>query len=269
MLNFGDFSRYGKSFKAVKKGNFLGLPVNFLVFSLLVVVTAAATRAGVRRADHRPGRRPSPGSTTPSPSCSAALTFMIATVGINIVANFVSPGVRLLQRQPAEDQLADGRHDRRRRLGAASPRGTCTTARETIHYTLDILGAFIGPLFGVLIADYYLVQQAAGRASTTCSPWTRPGSYHYTQGLQPGRRRAPPRSPRPWRDAAGASSRGLDRGHRPTAGSSAAGSGFAAYYLLAAACGVAATRRLATARDVVVGRCTMRSGSSTPTPPGR
>ena len=33
MLNFGDFSRYGKSFDAVKKGNFLGLPVNFLVFS--------------------------------------------------------------------------------------------------------------------------------------------------------------------------------------------------------------------------------------------
>ena len=43
MLNFGDFARYGKSFQAVKKGNFLGLPVNFLVFSLLVVVTAAAT----------------------------------------------------------------------------------------------------------------------------------------------------------------------------------------------------------------------------------
>jgi cytosine/uracil/thiamine/allantoin permease len=28
MLNFGDFSRYGKSFGAVKRGNVLGLPVN-------------------------------------------------------------------------------------------------------------------------------------------------------------------------------------------------------------------------------------------------
>ncbi len=27
---------------------------------------------------------------------------------------------------------------------------------EVIHYTLETLGAFIGPLFGVLIADYYL-----------------------------------------------------------------------------------------------------------------
>ena len=71
MLNFGDFSRYGKSFDAVKKGNFLGLPVNFLVFSILVVVTRVADAAGVRRADHRPGRRRSPGSTAPSPSCWA------------------------------------------------------------------------------------------------------------------------------------------------------------------------------------------------------
>ncbi len=37
MLNYGDFTRYGRSFAAVKKGNFLGLPVNFLVFALLVV----------------------------------------------------------------------------------------------------------------------------------------------------------------------------------------------------------------------------------------
>lgn len=43
MLNFGDFSRYGRTFKAVKKGNFWGLPVNFVFFSLLTVLTAAAT----------------------------------------------------------------------------------------------------------------------------------------------------------------------------------------------------------------------------------
>ena len=33
---------------------------------------------------------------------------------------------------------------------------------EAIHYTLGTLGAFIGPLFGVLIADYYLVHAAEG-----------------------------------------------------------------------------------------------------------
>jgi nucleobase:cation symporter-1, NCS1 family len=42
MLNFGDFSRYGRSFAAVKTGNFWGSPVNFLGFSLLTVITTAA-----------------------------------------------------------------------------------------------------------------------------------------------------------------------------------------------------------------------------------
>ncbi len=44
MLNFGDFSRYGKSFRSVKRSNFWGLPVNFLVFSLVTVITARPPR---------------------------------------------------------------------------------------------------------------------------------------------------------------------------------------------------------------------------------
>ena len=27
-----------------------------------------------------------------------------------------------------------------------------------IHYTLDILAAFIGPLFGILLVDFYLIK---------------------------------------------------------------------------------------------------------------
>ena len=72
MLNFGDFSRYGKIFKAVRKGNWLGLPLNFLFFSILTVVTASATVPGVRRADHRPDRDGAADRQRASPSCSAA-----------------------------------------------------------------------------------------------------------------------------------------------------------------------------------------------------
>lgn len=91
MLNFGDFARYGKSFEAVKKGNFLGLPINFLMFSILVVVTAAATVPvfgelltdpveTVARIDN----------VTVTAIVLGALTFSTATIGINIVANFMS-----------------------------------------------------------------------------------------------------------------------------------------------------------------------------------
>jgi NCS1 family nucleobase:cation symporter-1 len=43
MLNFGDFSRYCRSIKAVQQGNFWGLPVNFLAFSVVTVITTSAT----------------------------------------------------------------------------------------------------------------------------------------------------------------------------------------------------------------------------------
>ncbi len=95
MLNFGDFSRYGRSFGEVKKGNFWGLPVNFLFFSLLVVctVSAAVTVIG-KDADGNIITDPvhivdKIDNTTAA--VLGVLTFAIATIGINIVANFVSP----------------------------------------------------------------------------------------------------------------------------------------------------------------------------------
>jgi hypothetical protein len=114
MLNFGDFSRYGKSFEAVKRGNFLGLPVNFLVFSLLTVVTAAATLPVFGELITDPVTTVSR-STAPSPSCSARSPSPRPRSG-STSSPTSSPRLRLLERQPAADQLADGRHDRRRRI---------------------------------------------------------------------------------------------------------------------------------------------------------
>src|SRR5215510_12263901 len=54
MLNFGDFSRYGKTFAEVKRGNFWGLPVNFLFFSIVTVITTAGTLPVFGRMMHDP-----------------------------------------------------------------------------------------------------------------------------------------------------------------------------------------------------------------------
>jgi nucleobase:cation symporter-1, NCS1 family len=55
---------------------------------------------------------------------------------------------------------------------------------DVIHYTLDTLGAFIGPLYGVLIADYYLVKKR--RVAIDDLYTLRPdGSYHYRGGYNP------------------------------------------------------------------------------------
>ena len=87
---------------------------------------------------------------------------MIATIGINIVANFVSPAFDFSNVNPQKISWRMG--------GMIAAVGSVLltpwnlySSPEVIHYTLDTLGAFIGPLFGVLIADFYLVKQAAGR----------------------------------------------------------------------------------------------------------
>jgi NCS1 family nucleobase:cation symporter-1 len=55
---------------------------------------------------------------------------------------------------------------------------------EVIHYTLDTLGAFIGPLYGVLICDYYLIKKQ--RVVVDDLYTLRPdGTYHYTKGYNP------------------------------------------------------------------------------------
>ena len=157
MLNFGDFSRYGTSFRSVQRGNFWGLPVNFLAFSLVTVITTAATLPvfgelitdpveTVGRIDY------------PTAVILGALTFTIATIGINIVANFVSPAFDFSNVAP---RLISWRAGGMLAAVASifiTPWNLFNNP-EVIHYTLDVLGSFIGPLYGVLIIDYYLVKR--------------------------------------------------------------------------------------------------------------
>src|SRR3954471_24858309 len=157
MLNFGDFARYGKSFAAVKRGNLLGLPLNFLFFSILTVVCASATVPvfGTLMTD--------PIETvqaidTPFAILLGGLTFVIATVGINIVANFISPAFDFSNVSPQRISWRTG--------GMIAAVGSVLLTPwdwdgqpDPIHYTLGLLGALIGPLFGILIAGYYVASR--------------------------------------------------------------------------------------------------------------
>ncbi|THV43238.1 NCS1 family nucleobase:cation symporter-1 [Glycomyces buryatensis] len=182
MLNFGDFARYAKTFEAVKRGNFWGLPVNFLFFSLLTVITASATVPvfgelitdpihTVERID------------TGFAIILGGLTFVTATVGINIVANFISPAFDFSNVAPSKISWRMG--------GMIAAVGSVLLTPWNwygndlaIHYTLGILSALIGPLFGILIAGYYVV---ARQKILTDAMYTRDtaGPYWYAKGYNP------------------------------------------------------------------------------------
>ena len=157
MLNFGDFSWYGRSFGAVTAGNFWGLPVNFLGFSLLTVITTAATLPvfGTLITDpvETVGRLDSTAAVM-----LATVTFTIATIGINIVANFVSPAFDFSTVAPRYISWRAGGMIAAVRSIFLTPWNLYRNP-EVIHYTLDILGSFIGPLFGILLADFYVAKR--------------------------------------------------------------------------------------------------------------
>ena len=119
MLNYGDFSRYGRISRP-SRGQLPGLPVNFLVFSLLAVITAAATRPVFGELIIDPVQTVGPDRQRVRGHARRA-DLHDRHRRHQHRRQLRLAGVRLLQREPAEDQLADGRHDRRGRLGADHP----------------------------------------------------------------------------------------------------------------------------------------------------
>lgn len=182
MLNFGDFARYGRSFKAVKRGNFLGLPINFLFFSLLTVITASATVPVFGRLITDPIQTVQEIDTVFA-VLLGGLTFVIATVGINIVANFISPAFDFSNVAPRKISWRMG--------GMIAAVGSVLLtpwnwySNDTaIHYTLGLLGALIGPLFGILIAGYYVAARQRIKVDAMYT-MEKDGPYWYSRGYNP------------------------------------------------------------------------------------
>jgi len=179
LLNFGDFARFGKDEATMKLGNLLGLPVNFLVFSIITVIVTAGTLKVFGQAIMDPvliveriGN--------PVVVIIGSVTFIVATMGINIVANFVSPAYDIANLYPERINF---------RLGGlitsilsvlvcpwlfvASP--------HAITLFVSVFGSVLGPMFGIMVADYYLVKRQAVVVEDlyTMSP---DGAFHYDGG---------------------------------------------------------------------------------------
>lgn len=179
-LNFSDFSRYCSSYKDLKLGNLLGLPLNFIVFSLfsVVIVSASIPVFGEMIVDPvETVKRLDSGLIT----VLGALTFIFATVGINIVANFVAPAFDFSNVSPQKISFKMG--------GFIAAFGSILLTPwnlfnnpEVIHYTVDVLAAMIGPLYGIIIVDYFIVKKGQIDVPSlyTESPQ---GQYWYKNGV--------------------------------------------------------------------------------------
>lgn len=179
LLNFGDFSRFGKSEQQMKVGNFLGLPVNFLVFSIIVVVVTAGSISVfgemimdpveiVARIDNKVA------------VFIGSITFIIATMGINIVANFVSPAYDLANLFPRHVDFKRGGLITSILAVLVCP-WIFVDSPHAITIFVSVFGAILAPLYGVMVADYYLVKREKIETPElyTMAP---SGRYHYDGG---------------------------------------------------------------------------------------
>ena len=182
LLNFGDFSRYGKSMSEIRRGNRWGLPFNFLLFSIVTVVIVSGTQSLFGQMITDPIETVSRVGNSVAVALGL-LTMIIATIGINIVANFVSPAFDFSNCSPQKISFRTG--------GMIAAVGSVLLtpwnlfqSPEIIHYTLDVLGAFIGPLFGILLADYYLIKCGHMDVDALFNA-TPSGRYWYRNGFNP------------------------------------------------------------------------------------
>ena len=157
LLNFCDFSRFAPSRKAVWFGNFWGLPDNFTAFSVVSVLVTAGSISVFGSAITDPVLIVAKIPNT-FVLIVGALTFAVATIGINIVANFVSPAYDLANVAPKYITFKRG--------GLIAALGALVVLPWNIYsnpvainYFLGGLAAFLGPLFGIIIVDYYLTRR--------------------------------------------------------------------------------------------------------------
>jgi NCS1 family nucleobase:cation symporter-1 len=180
VLNFCDFTRGCKTRRAILGGNFWGIPINVLFFGAIVVVMAGAQF----KID---------GQVIASPAdivhaipntailVAASLSLLILTIAVNLMANFVAPIYALTNLFPTKLNFA--------RAGLVSAviglvilPWNLYDSPVVINYFLGGLGALLGPLFGIIVADYWLVRR--GKINVPDLYTDEPtGAYHYRHGV--------------------------------------------------------------------------------------
>ena len=180
VLNFCDFTRSAKSKKAIVRGNFIGIPLNMAFFGLIVVVLAG-------------GSFKINGAVISSPSdvvaaipntallLLASLSLLILTIAVNLMANFVAPVYALTNLFPKKlnfrsAAIISGV------IGLIILPWNLYDSPEVITYFLGGLGALLGPLFGIIMADYWLIRRAQVHVPDLYRV-SADGSYQYTRGV--------------------------------------------------------------------------------------
>lgn len=180
-LNIPDFTRYAKSQRAQMTGQAIGLPAAMTIYSFIGVAVTSASVVLFGQAVWDPveliGR-----FHQPLVAFIALIAILIATLNTNVAANVVSPSNDFSNLNP--------------RLISFRTGGMITGVVGIMMMPWKLLSDFsayifgwlvgysglLGPIAGVMIADYFIVRK---RCLNIDDLYRRGGEYEYRHGLNP------------------------------------------------------------------------------------
>jgi len=180
VINFGDFSRFVKNEKEMKKGNLWGLPGNIFLFSFIALMVTAGTVSVFGETITNPtdmvARVGNLGLTV-----IAAFAFFAATIGINMVANFVPPAYDLANLVPSKIDFRKGGLITSIVGFIIGALWVSFISQVGMFPFVNTLGAILAPVYGIMIVDYYVIKK--GRLDVNQLFSSKKGSkYYYNDG---------------------------------------------------------------------------------------
>jgi len=160
-------------------GNLVGLPFNMILFSALALLTTAGAAVVYGEAIINPteivGR-----TDSVLLGVIAAITFFAATVGINLVANFI-PAVNGIA-SLAPSKIGFRKAGLITSVFALVIGGFWTSfiSEFGISGFVNTLGATLAPIYGIMIVDYYLLRKETLKRDDLYD--MQGGTYHYSGG---------------------------------------------------------------------------------------
>ena len=178
-LNIPDFSRYARSQRDQILGQTLGLPLTMALYAFIGVAVTSATAIIYGKAIWDPVVVLTKFSN-PVVLVVAMLALCIATLATNIAANVVSPANDFSHLAPKKISF---------RLGGfitgvvgilMMPWKLVADPTGYIFTWLIAYSALLGPIGGILIADYFVYRK---RRLNVLALYQEDGEYHFTNGI--------------------------------------------------------------------------------------
>ena len=186
ILSYGDFSRYVKDESQLNKGN-LSLLLNLILFSIFTLFIVTGADAFLKQDPENLNRI----LTNPNDIIGkldnllviilALIFIVIASASTNLIANFIPSQYTLINLIPSSLSLKSSSF-------IIVVLGFLVSIFWLTYFSqigalsyIDTIGAFFGPLFGLIIADFYMIRKGNINNKDIYSLESN-GTYYYSGG---------------------------------------------------------------------------------------